>query len=387
MKIELLVSKVKALLRKIIGYPVLYNVNKADENLLKKRALLIYLVKPFRLDKNDPKFLTHQNLKQTLQIASVLNQIGYIVDVADIKSKRILSKKKYDLLISHNFKLDISTLNLTQNAIKIYLASGMNHIINNINIKKRYADLYKRKGCKLKIRRLNDENMKYVEQADYIIGFGNQFTMDTWSKNFKQKKYYFNNYGFEKIKYIEKDFNLAKKNFLYFASSNQVGKGLDLLLEIFPKHPDLNLYVCGNYENEEDFCKCYHTELYETPNIHPVGWVQVGSDKFYELVEKCAFVIMPSCSEGQPGSVINCMYAGLIPMVTKETGIELNESVIYFDSYSLNDIEKKITEIIIYPFGWYKEQSLNIKNIVVHKYSEQFFNERLISILTEIINN
>jgi hypothetical protein len=29
--------------------------------------------------------------------------------------------------------------------------------------------------------------MPYVENSDYIIGFGNQFTMKTWSENFPQK--------------------------------------------------------------------------------------------------------------------------------------------------------------------------------------------------------
>ena len=57
------------------------------------------------------------------------------------------------------------------------------------------------------------------------------------------------------------------------------------------------------------------------PNIHPVGWVTVNGSEYNELVRKCAFVILPSCSEGQSGSVVQCMYSGLfLCLVPEEAG-------------------------------------------------------------------
>ncbi len=49
--------------------------------------------------------------------------------------------------------------------------------------------------------------------------------------------------------------------------------------------------------------QAFHRELYETPNIEAIGWVDVGSERFREIANGCAALIYPSCSEGQAGSV------------------------------------------------------------------------------------
>jgi len=94
--------KSRALLRQAIGYPIIYNANNVDEDTFNRRALIVYLVKPFLLKEDSTKFLAHQNLKQCKRIAAILGEFGYVVDVADIKSTKIRSNKEYDLLISHN---------------------------------------------------------------------------------------------------------------------------------------------------------------------------------------------------------------------------------------------------------------------------------------------
>lgn len=62
------------LFRRIFGYPVLYNVFEVDERVSKKRALLVYLVEPFRKDATDINFKKHQNLSQVNDIASVIHK-------------------------------------------------------------------------------------------------------------------------------------------------------------------------------------------------------------------------------------------------------------------------------------------------------------------------
>ena len=89
-----------------------------------------------------------------------------------------------------------------------------------------------------------------------FIAFGNEFATGTWREVFGGPIYSFNNYGFNGPEFPldSKDFSAARRNFLFFASKSQVQKGLDLLLEIFPRHPDLHLYVCSEFEKEGDFC-------------------------------------------------------------------------------------------------------------------------------------
>jgi glycosyltransferase involved in cell wall biosynthesis len=346
---------------------------------------LVYLIKPFNWNEADSRFLSHQNLKQSRLIAKILSEFGFIVDVADIGARKIAPKYSYDLIISHKYDLDLSTIALKEKAIKLYLSTGLNHIVNNRNLVKRYDEIYQRRNCKLTPRRLTDENMSFIEKADYIVGFGNQFTMNTWSKHFSQPKYCFNNYGIPIQPITEKSFEAARQNFLYFASGGNVGKGLAHLLEVFPKLENLNLYVCGSFRSEPDFCNCYHKELFDTSNIHPIGWVRIDSKKFMDILNQCAYVVLPSCSEGQAGSVVQCMYAGLIPVVTKEVGIDTEDFGITFKNDSLEEIEQTILELSVKPVEWVREKSAATFKVAREKYTEEAFIDRWREIMKDIL--
>ena len=371
-------SKLRAFIRRLIGYPIICNANKANEKDYNKRALLVYLVKPFQLKDDDPRFLNHQNLMQCRQIASVLGEFGFIVDVADVKDENYKISRYYDLIVSHKINLKSNESNFKKKTIKIYLSTGLNHVVHNRKILKRYKRLLQRRKCNLKIRQIHQEDMPYVYSADAIVGFGNDFTMNTWKETFKKTIYSFNNYGFKTTKTLldSKEFLTARKNFLFFASGTQICKGLDLLLEIFPRHPNLNLYICSNFENEKDFCKCYHYELYETANIHPIGRIRVNSNKFYDLIQKCAYVILPSCSDASTGSVVQCMYAGLIPVVTKEVGIDTDGFGVTLAKDNIEDIEKTIIYLTALPEQWHRKHSVRTREIAEKKFSEDAFMNR-----------
>jgi glycosyltransferase involved in cell wall biosynthesis len=307
----------------------------------------------------------------------MLGELGYIVDAVDIRDRNFRSSKDFDLVIC-NRVIDIP---LTKDAIRIYLATTLYHNLHNKNLRRRHEALYGRRQYKVRVRRIYPEAMPYLTKSDAVIGFGNEFIMNTWREAFKGPVYPFNNYGFKETKFL-----FDTKNFLFFASRSQVQKGLDLLLEIFPKHPDLHLYICSEFEKEKDFCACYHQELYETPNIHPVGWVTVNSPEYDELVEKCAYVIHPTCSEGQPGSVVQCMYSGLIPLVTREAGIDTEDFGITFSDDSLGEIERVVVEVSERPESWHREHSIKTRKVSEEKYREEAFMDRWRAILDEILN-
>jgi len=376
--------KMRATARKIIGYPVLYNVNRVNEQNYTKCALLIYLTKPFRMKEDDPRFMNHQNLRQCKQIASILGEFGYVVDVADVEDRRFRPSKRYDLVISH--RVDLEPDMFPGDALKVYLFTGLNHIVHNRNVRKRYQALSQRRGCFLMSHRIHTENMPFVRGADALIGFGNDFVVSTWREIFSGPIYSFYNYGFHEIQFSQewKDFSLARKNFLFWGTPDYVAKGLDLLLEIFPRHPDLHLYIGANLEYDRAFCRCYRRELYETSNIHPMGWVRVNSPEFYQLMNKCGYVILPSCSEGSPGSVVLCMYAGLVPIVTKEAGIDTEDFGVTLANDSLEEIEKTILELANLPAEWLRERSIRTRRVAEAKYSEEAFVRRWREILGDL---
>jgi glycosyltransferase involved in cell wall biosynthesis len=370
------------------NYPVIFNANGADESDYSKRALLIYIVKPFRLSKDDPEFLKHQNLRRCRQIASIIGEFGYIVDVGHRHNLTPLMQRKYDLTVNDRADLNGTDDFSAKEAVNIFLATSDNYIVHNMVLRRRHESQSRRRGRDIKIRRIYPEVMPYLLKSDAIAGIGSEYTMSTWREVFKGPIYPFNNYGFKETEFRidSKDFSVARKNFLFFASRSQIQKGLDLLLEIFPSHPDLHLYICSEFAKEEDFCACYHKELYETPNIHPIGWVAVNGPEYYELVKKCAFVIHPTCSEGQPGSVVQCMHSGLIPLVTKEAGIDTEDFGITFAGDSLAEIERVIVEVSGLPESWHRQQSVRTREVAEYKFSEDAFMDRWRDILAEILN-
>src|ERR1700683_12809 len=381
-----LVRRIKASVKRSRPSPVLYNVNAVNEGSPRRRALLMYLVRPFLLSADAPDFLVQQNLRHCRQIAILLGEFNYIVDVTDVSNRQFKPKGAYDLVLKDSLRLEHFEP-APNGTIRLLLATTMDHVVHNRNLLRRHQQLFQRRGHRLQIRRLYGEKMPYAAEADAIVGVGNEYTAKTWRQSARAKIYPFNNSGFPEIRFIfdSKDFAAARTNFLFFASGSQVQKGLDLLLDIFPHLPDLKLYICSGFESEADFCACYHRELFETPNIRSLGWVRVNRPEFYQLVTQCAYVIYPSCSDGQAGSVVNCMHAGLIPVVTREAGIDTDDFGVTFVDDSLDEIERVVVQLAGLPETWHQEHSLKTRKVAEERYSEAAFMTRWRDILTEVL--
>lgn len=382
-----LYNRVKTIMKRVKRYRVIYNANAADESSYRKRALLVYVVKPFLPEASRRAFPSHQNERQCKHIAAILGEFGYIVDVVDVRNTRFRPSRDYDIVISNKANWG-PTSAFRAGPMKIYLATTPNPRVHNANLKRRHDLLFARRQLRVMIRRRYAEVMPYVTKADAIVGLGNDLIMSTWKEVFEGPIYGFNNYGYKETRFTieSKDFARARRNFLFFAGGSQILKGLDLLLEIFPRHPDLHLYVCSPFKNETDFCSCYHKTLYETPNVHPIGWIRVNSDKFYELVQRCAYVIHPSCSDASPGSVVQCMYSGLVPLVTRETGIDTEDFGLTFIDDSLEEIERVVLEVSQLPEDWHRTHSIRTRKTAEEKYSEDAFMRRWRTVLEELLS-
>ncbi|MCW5896055.1 MAG: glycosyltransferase [Bacteroidetes bacterium] len=361
--------------RKIFGYPFVKNANKVPEREGSLRALLVFLSEPFIMSPSNSRFENHQNLKQTIHIARSLGEAGFVVDVCDVHARRDLPKQKYNLILSHRVDFAADEL-LAEGGIKVYLATGMNHEVYNRNLRLRYARLNSRRTCDLKPEHLNDENMPFVRSADAVTGFGNEYTAGTWSGVTSGPVKPFNNYGTFSGGFIERDWTSAKRNFLFYAGRLQMVRGLDLLLESFARNPDLHLYICSGFKHEVAFCKCYEKELFHTRNIHAIGLVSKREERFHRIVRECGFVILPSCSDCQPGSVIEAMHSGLIPLVTKETGLDVRESGAVFPSDDEKDIEETMLQLSSESTHRLGERSRKAHELVIQNYSEDKFLER-----------
>jgi glycosyltransferase involved in cell wall biosynthesis len=146
-----------------------------------------------------------------------------------------------------------------------------------------------------------------------------------------------------------KNFDSCRNHFLWFGGPGLVHKGLDLVLDAFRDLPDYHLTVCGPIDEEKDFESVYYKELFETPNIHSVGWVDVLSPEFIEIANNCIGIIFPSCSECGGAGVIVCMHAGLIPIVSYESSIETYDFGVTLKNCSIDTIEDAIQMVSSLP--------------------------------------
>jgi hypothetical protein len=105
--------------------------------------------------------------------------------------------------------------------------------------------------------------------------------------------------------------------------------------------PDYQLTICGKIDGEFEFKRIYEKEL-ALPNIRIAGFVDPGSSLFKDICEKNIALVYPSCAEGQAGSVVLAMHAGLIPLISRESGVDVAEFGTIFGQNTVEEIQKTV---------------------------------------------
>ena len=279
------------------------------------------------------------------QIARTFLDLGYAVDVIDVYNTDFVPKKHYTFFVGHRINIEQIAARLNKDCVKILHIDAAHILFHNAAEASRLLDLQKRRRVTLRSRRFEWPN-RAIEQADYAIMLGNDFTYSTYA--YANKPVYRIPIS-TPVVYPwsdNKDWEACRRNFLWFGSGGFVHKGLDRVLEVFAANSQFSLTVCGPIDREKDFVEAYRKELYQTPNICTVGWVDVSSAEFTTITNRCIALVYPSCSEGQCGGVITCMHAGLIPIVSYESGVDVddNSGVILRDC-SIEEINSSIQRI------------------------------------------
>jgi glycosyltransferase involved in cell wall biosynthesis len=287
-------------------------------------VLLSYIVAPFVINCPERFPSHHSNHWECYQIAKSWLEYGYTVHVINWDDEKFIPTIAYNFFVDIHSNLQRLHSSLNPECIKILHITGSHWLHQNLIEYQRLEEIKNRKGKILLPRRIV-KPCKSIEYADVATILGNQVTINSFP--YLNKEFYtlpvtttvlfpFNR---------EKEYSKVKKNFLWMGSNGLVLKGLDLLLDTFINLPEFHLYICGPIENEEDFVELYFHELYNTANIHLIGWIDPKGKEFTELLAKVIGIIYPSASEGQAGSVITCMHGGLIPIISKYSGVEVND--------------------------------------------------------------
>lgn len=306
------------------------------------KALICYIPSSYSLPENHPNFLGHSNFQECRALIKILAENGFECDVVDWQENvTYLKGNNYDLLVAVHDQLEYAK-SLVKKKGKVIFYSTNNHwLFNNQAEYGRLQGLLSRKGVTLLPRR-QLKPIIFEEQIDEIWYLGNSFQEKTYS-HINCPKYRINISTIDLSNQFKNEPNKENNNhFLWFGSRGAVHKGLDWLLDIFSKNKQINLHICGLLNQEPDFLKLFARELFNTENIHYYGWLPINSPEFYKLCSICSFIIIPSCSEGGGGAVLQCMATGLIPIVTEESTVDTFDFGFTLMNSSLEELEKTI---------------------------------------------
>jgi glycosyltransferase involved in cell wall biosynthesis len=315
----------------------------------KGNALLSYRIEPFLLQQAGKPIPNDQSWNwECLLIAQTFLDLGYSVDVIQFHNEEFVPKKDYAFFVDIRHRMEALAPILNKDCIKILHVDIANMIFRNTAEYKRLLDLQQRRGVTLLPQRYEVPNLG-IEYADYATVLGNEFTLGTFK--YANKPLFPVPISSSQVypSPEDKDFETAKKRFIWLGSNALVLKGLDLVLEAFAEMPEYHLTIFGPVNSDKVFEKVYYKELYETPNIHAFGWVNVSSPEFLNIVRNSVGLVYPSACEGQAGAVITCMQAGLLPIISYESGANVYDFGEILHTSSVEEIKATVRKIANLP--------------------------------------
>lgn len=361
-------------------------VSLNPQNGFNGNVLLAYILEPFLLQPGEAVSNKHTHDWESLQIGKTFEKLGYAVDVIDYRNHEFIPRKDYSFFVSaRSFFKEIGQ-RLNPDCVKIVHLETSHFLFNNSAAYKRCLDLQQRRGVALTSFKWVQPNLA-IEHADVATIKGNQFTVGTYA--YANKPFFqTNNPAVVSLPWPEnKQFDACRRNFLWLGSEGLVHKGLDLVLEAFAEMPDHHVTICGPISQDSAFEKAYHKELYETPNIHTHGWVDLGSDDFIDLANSCIGIVYPSCAEGQAGSVINCLQAGLIPIISYQSGVDVDGFGVILRDCTIREIKETVQQISAYSQEKLKFMARTAWEYAGIKHTREKFAREYERIIRTIINN
>ncbi|HIJ87343.1 MAG TPA: glycosyltransferase [Desulfuromonadales bacterium] len=363
------------------------NIRPPGKATLRGRALVSYLPLPLL---GDPAFFRgHSNVWESSEIVRIFNRLGYVVDLIAWDDSAFLPVTPYDVV----FDIHRNLLRCSSEKTKaIFHVTGSNPEFSNQAEALRLQDLKVRRGETICTRRSvgADDLKKFAEglaRANLITLIGNEVTAATFTDDIQCKirpVVATGSFLPETVKSPES--GPTSSEFLWFNGGGAVLKGLDLVLEVFARHPELTLHVVGPYLKERDFVDAYRTELFKTPNIKSHGFLFPADSRFMKIASRVGAFINPSCSEGISTAAITCMQAGMIAVISKNCGISLSDQAGFLlTECTVAAIENAVLAVAAMEYDSWRSMSEKAGRFAREKYSRTAFSrlmeEAIVSVL------
>jgi len=349
-----------------------------------KRALVSYLVNPVIDDLSGTQTSLFSNNGAGRTIPKILNELGYIVDVINWDDTKPI-KGEYDLMVFHggkNFE-QIKKVRTNRNKL-VYYSTGSYWRYHNDKEQKRLDYFQTRHNKQYKLdREIQDAEEQANTQADAIISLGNQDAATTYAKF----KHVYHLEGASMPITSPRTIQASNSNelgFLFMAGPGNLHKGLDIILDAWANLPkNLHLHIITYLD--DDFVDYYRKQLYSTSNIHTHGYVMQRSEQYYQVINDCQFSMLLSCSEGSPGSVIESMHQGLIPIISKQSHVDIGSHGYVLKENTVEEVEGLVQKLSKLKQNEIVQSQLELRNWAQHQFRVQNYEKQFATIIEEIM--
>ena len=307
------------------------------------RVLISYIPDDILADEADV-CPDHTHFWECRQMAVTYADAGFDVDVVQFDDKTVRPEKEYDILVSARTDLERLSKFMPDQCLTIAHLDTAHFLTHNANALARLADIRQRHGIALRSNRMLEDNWA-LESADMGCVLGNRFTAESYAYAGKP----IHRIPLSSVQRFEwddeKDFDACRNTFIWFGSGGFAHKGLDLVIDAFADLPEQKLLICGPVDIEKRFTAAFQKPMYESANIETIGWVDITTDRFRDITRRTVATLYPSCSEGGGGSVITCMHAGLIPVVTEEASVDIGDTGIILQEATVGAVRDAVQRI------------------------------------------
>lgn len=342
----------------------IFNINQNLKSN-QKRIAFVYIRSAWNTPL-DIKNIYHPNLIHQVAMMNVLSKLGYCIDVYYCGSDKIgipesMYANKYDIILGFGIQY-IQLCQVNPNAIKILFITENAPWVVREKYDRRLTYFHERHPNIIlqDSPRTDFYTNEMFEISDCGIAVTGSHNLSCIQERLP------NVYRLDVNGLFNKSFNVSasknhsitKSHFVWFGSRGFVHKGLDVLIDAFAELPQLSLDVYGIDQSE-------YTGIEMSENVSICGCVNVMDDEFINsVVNKNTFVVSLSCSEGMQTGITTCMMHGLIPIVTKECGVDDHDDILYFDNFDLESVKATLLSA-----SMISTEQIREKEIRIHKKS------------------
>ena len=355
----------------------------------RKRALFSYLAEPVSWRRTDRRLGGHSNKWESREIAHLLARRGYRITAIDWNDRISVPPGPFDCLFDIHANLPRFSAEFPDSRRLLHLTGSFNPFQHDAE-DARIGAFEARRGVTYPPQRHVPDLESYEESlrlSDVCSLIGNDWTLSTYPSSLRDK--------IQKVTVsvsqplpIKKPRNYipTEREFVWFGGGGCVLKGLDLVLEAFARNSELVLHIVGDIEGEPGFLEAYRREL-GLPNIFRHGYLDPGGSRFRRVVQRCVGFVAPSASESISTAAASCMYLGLYPLVSRNTGITLPDGAgTYLEKCTIEEIEAAALRLHAMSGEDIRESIALTQGEAMRRYSRRAFTEQMGRYLDEALS-